>query len=100
MTPKLSVHIREHADVQTMSISLRRFCVQIISAAASAMIRNSASVEDLAIVACFFADQDTSVFPKKIANPPVLRLSSIHPTQSASVYVSSRSDVDGVNRIP
>ena len=66
----------------------------MISAVAFANALYSASVLDLDTVACFFAHQDIRLGPKKIANPPVDRLSSRHPAQSESEKALTSVDED------
>lgn len=66
-------------------ISCRKFLIHTILKETSARTRNSASVDDLATIGCFLANQETKLFPKYIANPSVLLQSSIQPAQSASV---------------
>ena len=46
-----------------------------------------ASVDESAMIICFFDDQDTTPFPKKMAYPPVDVLSSASPAKSALAYV-------------
>src|SRR5688572_2278644 len=64
------------------------------SAVALATALYSASVLDLEIVACFLALQDTRLDPKKIAKPPVERLSSRHLAQSTSEKALTSKEED------
>ena len=54
----------------------------------------SSSVLDQNPVGCFLALHDMRFFPKNMANPPVDRLSSIHPAQSASEKALIKVDED------
>jgi hypothetical protein len=71
---------------------LSRDSNQIISAVAFAIALYSATVLDRATVACFHALQDIRLEPKKMAKPPVDRLSSILPAQSASENALTRNE--------
>jgi hypothetical protein len=89
----LSTHTLAHEGLETCN-SLNRVCTHIISAVVLAKDLYFASVLDLKIVACFFAFHDTRLFPKKIANPPIDRLSSKEPAQSTSEYPVINVDDD------
>jgi hypothetical protein len=60
----------------------------------------SASVLDLDTVACFLALHETKFDPTNIANPPVERLSSRQPAQSASEKALRKVEEDCVKVIP
>jgi hypothetical protein len=60
----------------------------------------SASVLDLDTVAYFLALHETKFGPTKIAKPPVERLSSMSPAQSASEKALRKLEVDDVNVSP
>lgn len=60
-------------------ISFKREDVQIALVVAFAKALYSLSVEDLAMVGCFFAAHETKIFPRKILYPLVDRLLSGHP---------------------
>jgi hypothetical protein len=60
----------------------------------------SASVLDLEIVAYFFAHQEIILQPRNTANPPVERLSSGHPAQSASEKALTSTELDFLILIP
>jgi len=65
----------------------------MISAVAFANALYYASVLDLDTIACFLAFQETRFDPRNIAKPPVDRLSSRLPAQSASLKPLTMRDV-------
>ena len=65
--------------------SLRRELIQINSDVALAIALYSASVLDLATVACFFELQEIRLLPRYTRKPLVERRSSEYPPQSASL---------------
>ena len=74
-------------------ISWRNCCNHNTSHAASDKTIYSASVDESAMIICFFDDQDTTPFPKKMAYPPVDVLSSVSPAKSASAYAYNVSSL-------
>jgi hypothetical protein len=66
----------------------------MISVVALAIVLYSASVLDLDIVDCFFANNEIRLDPKNTINPQVDFLSSEHPSQSASENALTRVDDD------
>jgi hypothetical protein len=80
--------------------SVSRASTQINSAVAFAKALYSASVLDLETVACFLALQETKFGPTNIAKPPVERLSSRQPAQSASVKALRKVNDDLLKVIP
>ena len=93
MAPRLSHH-KHGAGIRLMPCSLSKDWTHIISVIAFAKALYSAYVLDLDTVVCFLAHQDIRFGPKKIANPPVDRLSSRHPAQSESEKALTRVDGD------
>jgi hypothetical protein len=80
--------------------SASNVCIHIISTVAFASALYSASVLDLETVDYLRALHDTRFDPRKIANPPVDRLSSKQPAQSASANPLISIDDDLVMRSP
>jgi hypothetical protein len=91
---KLS-HQRHGFSCNLTPSSFRRASTQIFSALALASDLYSASILDLETVACFRALKETRFGPMNIAKPPVERLSSRHPAQSASEKALKSVEVDG-----
>jgi hypothetical protein len=71
----------------------------MISAVALAIALYSASVLNLETVGCLRALQEMSLLPRKIANPPIDRMSSTSLAQSASEKPLTRveRDLDSFN---
>jgi hypothetical protein len=91
--PRLS-HYRHDRSRRVTPSSRTRASTQINSAVAFASALYSASVLERDIVGCFLALQEIKLGPMKMANPPVERLSSRSPAQSASEYALRRVEVD------
>jgi len=81
-------------DVIHLIHQVNYICTHITSAVALAKDLYSASVLDLDTVAYFLAHQDIRLLPKNTAKPPVERLSSGHPAQSASEKALTRVELD------